>query len=57
VQPGWYAVCGKCDKRHCRRWLGPGVGVVMETVVSPKDVALERLTYTASEVLSRVGRA
>jgi hypothetical protein len=29
----------------------------MDSVVSPKDVALERLTYTASEVLSRVGRA
>jgi hypothetical protein len=37
--------------------VGPGAASIVETVVSPKEVALESLSYTASEVVGRVGRA
>jgi hypothetical protein len=34
---------------------GPGAASIVETVVSPKEVALESLSYTASEVVGRGG--
>jgi hypothetical protein len=34
---------------------GPGAASIVETVVSPKEVALESLSYTASEVVGRDG--
>jgi hypothetical protein len=35
--------------------VGPGAASVVETVVSPKEVALESLSYTASEVFGGKG--
>jgi hypothetical protein len=35
--------------------VGPGAASIVENVVSPKEVALESLSYTASEVVGRGG--